>query len=481
MGGIMANLGPHAAAPSDRPRSADVFSERILLLVPHEPADDPRVGWVTSLCAAAAPTEVLSGWYRRHGPAVEFDGHLYTERFLLEVYIRKSWWLDRLAGLEERKLAQEFVATHQDKSKWVAERGAGVGRWVRYHLGGALRGIGLAASLKKYQADPFWYRARGLTAAPRLVICQDFGTLAAGIRLKRLFGCPVIYDAHEFTPEASVFCHPLEVRLWQYLERRLARQADAVVTVSPQLAQEFAKLYGLRCVLSVPNAAPLAKPPVAPSRPIPKYPIRFLVQGGANPGRGFETLLEGWRLLADPRAILYVRCPESAYLEYLRRQASDLCDKGLLHFLPAAAPDKLIKAAAFADVGIIPYPVHVVGRQANRNHLYCCPNKLSQYAQAGLAILSTNSVFVSACLQQQRCGLTYDSEQPASLARAVSALIADLAELQTRKANALRWARQEFHWEKQAQGFRDLIVRLYGNANRRTAEVRRLVSDVPAG
>jgi glycosyltransferase involved in cell wall biosynthesis len=454
----MATMAPKVAAPVDRSLSAGAFSERILVLVPQEPTTDPRVGWVTSLCAEIAPTEVLSGWYRRHGPAVEFDGRIYTERFLLEVYLRKRWWLDRLANLTGGQLAQEFLARQQEGKQ---APGYQLRQWVRYHLGGVFRGIGQAAAIKKFLADPIWLRARGLTATPRLVICQDFGALAAGIRLKRLFGCPVIYDAHEFTPEAGIFYHLFEARLWQYLEGRLARQADALVTVSPQLAQEFAKLYGLRRVLSVPNAAPLADPPVRPSRPVSRYPIRFLVQGGASAGRGFEALLAGWRLLADPRAVLYVRCPDNAYLEGLRQQGADLVARGLLRFLPAVKPSDLIAAAAFADVGIIPYPVQVGGRQPNRNHLYCCPNKLSQYMQAGLAVLSTNSIFVAERLARYHCGLTYDPDQPDSLIRAVAALVGNLSELQTMKSNALHWAREDFHWRRQAQGYRDLIADLY--------------------
>ena len=208
------------------------------------------------------------------------------------------------------------------------------------------------------------------------------------------------------------------------------------------LAAIVEKKYRLQGrTFAVPNAAPL-KLPRTPScsRPIGS-PVTFLVQGVACPGRGFEALLDGWTQLNDPRARLWLRCPEGDFLTHLRNRYANLIQNGTMEILPPVGSEELIEAATGADVGIIPYPARVGEWKVNYNHLYCCPNKLSEYMQAGLAILSTNTRFVSGCLQKYECGLTYDSEQPATLLDAIRRLTDEPQLLQRLKVNA-------FHWRK---------------------------------
>jgi glycosyltransferase involved in cell wall biosynthesis len=450
--------------------SVSPVCQRILILVPHDPIDDPRVAWVTTLAAAVAPTVVLAACRELKGPAVEWEGNVYRERFLLSNYVESNRRLALLAGMRYKKCVrfyereqQRAAACGASPSPWAGKslwRGGWL--WNKYHLGGVLRGWGTMAALRLFLAEPIWRRARYVPAPPALVICEDFATLLAGIRLKQRFGCPVIYDAHEFTPEADMFSHPWERRRWARWERSLARQADALVTVTPQLAQEFQERYQLPRVLSVPNAAPLITTALPPRRP-PSYPLRFLLQGGAAPGRGFEVLLNSWRELNDPRAHLLIRCPANDYLQQLQQRYADLVARGLVHFLPAVHSDDLISAAACADIGIIPYPIRIAGH-INRNHLYCCPNKLSQYMQAGLAILSTASHFVREQVNRYRCGDTYDPDVPSSLLRVVRLFLDDLSRVQAMQAAARQAVLEEFHWEYQSRPLRDLIACLYHRA-----------------
>src|SRR5207245_8005977 len=54
---------------------------RILMLVPHEPEADPRIKWVTQLCAQIGRTDII-GYTSSvdDKPAREYDGVIYTER-----------------------------------------------------------------------------------------------------------------------------------------------------------------------------------------------------------------------------------------------------------------------------------------------------------------------------------------------------------------------------------------------------------------
>jgi glycosyltransferase involved in cell wall biosynthesis len=181
--------------------------------------------------------------------------------------------------------------------------------------------------------------------------------------------------------------------------------------------------------------------------------VRFLLQGQASPGRGFEPLLELWSSLDEPRALLQLRCPDGAYPRELRERYADLAREGRIEWLEPVSERELIAVARGADVGVIPY----VG--PNPNHLYACPNKLSQYMAAGLAILSTELPYVRELVQRFDSGLTFDSD-PGRFGEVVSRLVHDEALRSRLQANALRAARESFNWEEVSEPYARALARL---------------------
>ncbi|QLQ25730.1 MAG: hypothetical protein HZT41_13435 [Dechloromonas sp.] len=65
------------------------------------------------------------------------------------------------------------------------------------------------------------------------IIATDLDTLLAGVFLKERFKVPLIYDAHEFWPEADVGQAGFEHDFWVSLEKRLVSQVDYAQTVTP--------------------------------------------------------------------------------------------------------------------------------------------------------------------------------------------------------------------------------------------------------
>ncbi len=167
-------------------------------------------------------------------------------------------------------------------------------------------------------------------------------------------------------------------------------------------------------------------------------PLRFLLQGQASPGRGFEELFGAWRSIDPARATLQVRCPPHEYVARLRERFADVA---ALEWLEPVSEDLLITAARDADVGVIPY----VG--PSLNHLYASPNKLSQYMSAGLAILSSDLPNIRSLLDRYDCGVVYDPADPTTLVARVEELCGDPDELLRLRTNALHAAATEFNWE----------------------------------
>jgi glycosyltransferase involved in cell wall biosynthesis len=471
----------------------------ILMLVPHEPDEDPRIQWVTKLCAQVGRTDVI-GFAKTVGDTAtrHYDGLVFVDRSNPSDYIigKRHSLLWRLARFVFTRLPRFFFkrlpdflwrllrrprhtvigSPHARTCLRVGIKTSGLGKsllpklespvrtqqpllveghtrtwmgleWVRSvrHFLGVLRDFHVIGRT-------LYRRARSVSIAPRLIICHDLYALFAAVKLKKLYGTPILYDSHELWPEAFLDAKRWEKRLIAFLERRAMRWTDAVITVTPQIAKHVEAIYGINGVQTVPNAEPwLNGTTPSSSRPV-SFPVKFLLQGRVVPGRGTEELMDAWCRLKDERAVLIIRAKETAYFAFLRFKYSRGIEEGHIVIAPPVKESELVEAATSADVGIIPY------RGPSLCHIYACPNKLSQYMQAGLAILSTTDlIFVSDIIQRQQCGLTYNAAEPDTLIEAVRSFVDSTERLRAMKHRAYNYARSEFNWEKQSERYLDII------------------------
>lgn len=489
---------------------------RIMMLVPHEPELDPRIRWVANLCRGFGRTEIIGFVYELAKPQLEYDNLVSTDRVMAIDYPRSFflWFIDiiqlvrrplRLIYLLLRKIwnmfcylllnferGQEIINSIKNvKTKMVgyvtknkrdgielkndlnaspsprtsqstqtrkeikctqeSKRREG----FRDYLRSIRHWFGIVYTLELI-SNTLFQRARTTSIIPRVVICHDIFALGAAVKYKHLFGTPIIYDSHELWPEADLRSLPWEKKWTASFEQKLIRQADLVITVNPQIANHLEKLYQIENVISVPNAEPLPQNP-GTARAIPEYPLKFLLQGQATPKRGIEEFMDAWQLIEDERAVLIVRCPENPFLACLRQKYQLSIEKGKIIFAPAVSEDELVRAAGVADVGVIPYT------GPNLNHVYACPNKLSQYMQAGLVIFhNSDQIFVSEMVDKFQCGLSYDINDPQTIVSAVSSLTSNLDLVRKYQLNSYKAALSEFNWEMQSKPYFEAIQRYYG-------------------
>ena len=107
-------------------------------------------------------------------------------------------------------------------------------------------------------------------------------------------------------------------------------------------------------------------------------------------------------------------------------------------------------------MGIIPYKAITI------NYRFACPNKLSQYMQAGLAILANNLDFVRYVIDRYQCGLTYDVNDPDNFLRVINRLVDDVPFRQACQERARKMAMTEYNWENVSQPLYDTCARLVG-------------------
>ena len=434
------------------------------MLVPHEPDIDPRIRWVADLCVAIGHTDIIGIMPRleedsvQEKPAREYAHGRYVERINISEYASNAAKFLAKAGRvlspvgsmrrhEQRQMGGVDPSV-QDKTT------VGLFRRLDCQIRGALRFL-VGWSVYNLIIDALYRRARAVSLVPRLVVCHDLFALAAGVRLKKHLKCAVIYDAHEYWPEADLLAEQWERKVTTWIEGRLIRQADAVVTVSPPLAALLERQYGLSGVISAPNAEPIDRQNSVREVKPASLPIKCLFQGRVEQHRGLDELLDAWKGVGELEAVLYLRCPENEFLAYLKRRYQELFTQKRLLLLLPVKEEELVSAASFADIGIIPY------MGPNRNHELGCPNKLSQYMQAGLAILANQSTFVREVIERYQCGMVYDAHKAETLVQAVRHLAEHRDILGDMKRRAREGAVKEFNWSVQSADYRMAIERAF--------------------
>lgn len=285
-----------------------------------------------------------------------------------------------------------------------------------------------------------------------LIHCNDLDTLLVGAYFKKTKKCRLVYDAHEFWPDSLIKHNKLFVYYLKCFEKGIVIISDVVITVSPQLVKVIEKIYNINNVKFLPNVEIYKENRMANKSKIRKYSkkrIIFLFQGGFTESRGLEELIDNWKYINSSKALLVMRGRTNDFLRILRIRARKLIKNKAVIFASPVSENNLVNAAMEADVGIIPY------QPSNLNNKYCCPNKLSQYMQAGLAILSNNLPYVKGVIRKYRNGLSYDSGR--SLIDCVNHFINDESHLLKMKVNSKMAGEKTYNW----QFYENRFIRIY--------------------
>lgn len=313
----------------------------------------------------------------------------------------------------------------------------GPGSDTRVRLGMVLRQA--PASLLPISADAlYWGSATKLAARrdlirfqPDLVIANDWRALPVAYAAKQACKARIIYDSHEFASEEfadSWRWRLLARRHVVRIEARYIREADAVMTVSDGIADALAARYGLARPTVISNTPGWQETAFRPTGDR----VTVLYHGAIVPRRGLETLIDSVRLWPASFRLVIRGPAQGGFDQHLRTLAGDLGER--VSFAAAVAPDQVVPTAAQADIGIF------LLSNSTTHARFAMPNKIFEYIQAGLMVISSDLLEIRKVVESAGCGLLLDRDTPQAIATCLAGL--DPARIDACKRAALARAKE---------------------------------------
>ena len=274
-----------------------------------------------------------------------------------------------------------------------------------------------------------WAEA-AVEASPPAVVYHghDLTGLAAAALAGRTHGGKVVYDSHEiYLDSRSNARRPRWARsIVGAVERRWARQADALVTVNDAYAGVLSDRVGRDGFVVVHNCPPRWTPPSdgGPDRlrvaaHIGPDERLVLYHGLFGHDRGIEQLTEA--MLEPGLAAAHLVLLGYGPLEdTLRARAAERRFGGRIHVLDAVPPDELLDWISTADVDAIPL------QPTTLNHRLCTPNKLFESIAAGVPVVVSDFPVMRRIVlgdPDGPLGAVCDPARPASIALAIRSII----------------------------------------------------------
>lgn len=311
----------------------------------------------------------------------------------------------------------------------------------------------LASAVPPISSQLFWsfgynraFLEAAMTVDADLYLANDWWVLPIAARVALARGASYAYDTHEYAVEENLQNHVWRATMPRYIdriERESIGGARFVTTVAGGIADRMLSRYGLSDRPSVIRNVP-AFTPVAGHLALPPYTV--LYQGIFHSNRRLDILIDSVRLWRSEFRLVVRGLGSPSETERLQSMAAR--SDGRVVIEPPVPMTEMVSCASAADIGVFALP------NSNPQADYCLPNKLFEYAMAGLALCVSDVPEMRSVVEQYDLGFLIEAVTPEGIAGAINAFRPDT--IDRFRANSLL-AAPGLSWDKEQINFLKLV------------------------
>ncbi|BAY92037.1 MULTISPECIES: glycosyltransferase [unclassified Tolypothrix] len=359
-----------------------------------------------------------------------FDPELVKRDHLLMV--NKKWRFEPIIDFQETQKLKNWTIRLQGR---LARE-----NFQRFKIfSPALLGYGAKAMLKAAR------KAR----ADLTIVHSEAGLWVGNQLLNEGFRVGVDFEdwfSEDLLPEARV-ARPIDQL--KFLESKLINECSYCLTTSKALAEAMAKAYQAPKPTVIYNVFPLSERSQIENqkrdRQNLKLPSLHWFSQTIGPGRGLENLFQCLPYLKIPVEIhLRGNYPQTYHPWLEALIPSGWGNQIFIH--SSVSNHELVSRIAEHDIGLALETPYCFNKQ------FTASNKLCQYLQAGLAVITTDTAGQREIFSQYpEMGRLIPSDDPLALAQAIEELLQTPSTLQAAKDASLKAAKEKFCWEIEAK------------------------------
>lgn len=296
-----------------------------------------------------------------------------------------------------------------------------------------------------------WRAVRSLR--PRLVHFHDPELIPLGLILK-CFGHRVVYDVHEDLPRQVLtkYWLPAFARRpvsWSVavMEWLAARVFDAIVSVTPKIAQRFPA----RKTVIVQNFPIPSELVITKGVPYKQRPPHFAYIGGMTRIRGIHEMIDAMTYTDQSREDdILLRLAGTFQPLGLRSEIETMAGWRQVDFLGWVNRARVAEILGNVLAGLVlflPAP----------NHMYAYPNKMFEYMSASLPVIASDFPLWRRIVDSAGCGLLVNPQDSQAIADAMRWILEHPVEAEAMGKRGRQTIEKYYNWNTEA----DKLVTLY--------------------
>ncbi|MFA6127025.1 MAG: hypothetical protein WC699_06950 [Bacteroidales bacterium] len=278
-----------------------------------------------------------------------------------------------------------------------------------------------------------------------LIVVEDLDLLPVANFIRHLGN--IVFDAREYYPkqnEENRWFRFVEAKRRNALLRRYLPVCDEFITVSPGLANAYAKEFGAnpQVILSTPDYREVKIKPAETNM------IKLVHHGIANRNRRLGNMIEIVKRLDNRYSLDFYLTGSVKYIEELKDAAKG---HDCIIFNDPVEFDMIIPTLSNYDIGF--YFLEPIGF----NVTYNLPNKIFEFIQSRLAVVIGPSPNMAEIVSKYSCGFISNEFSIDSMVDTLDKLT--LEDINTAKRNSDR-AAKELCFEEESKKYRRLLETL---------------------
>ncbi|MFA7744132.1 glycosyltransferase [Salinicoccus roseus] len=269
---------------------------------------------------------------------------------------------------------------------------------------------------------------------------NDLNTLTQGVICSKLRFRPkkLVYDSHEVQTDRTGY-NPKIIERW---EGALLPFVDETLVENHTRAKKHEELYGyyphtLYNYSELYDIENKPKKNLHEELGLPADEKILLYQGGVQPGRGLELLVEMMPMVKEGTLVFLGDGRQKKELEEMVR-VRGLEDR--VRFVPKVHLSELPSYTRNAYLGF------QVLQNVNYNHYSASSNKLFEYIMAHVPVISCDFPEIRNVVEGEAVGLSIDAGEPGNIAKAVNRLVEDET-LRETFSNNCKSAKYKYNWD----------------------------------